>query len=325
MLRPMAVKLALVVAVVLAVAGCGGGPDLAAPDPSAGPDLAAPGPSAGPGTEDGSCPPVYPAVAGPWVPAVPSAETQGRLVPDADPVSALLCRYEARQNSDEPIPLELAGAVDVTAGLTAVRRDLHLPALLEGTGRICTQAGGPLMPHLVRFDYADGSVWVSAAQEPNGCTDSGNGAFTTGIQLGDRAAVAFDTGRWPAAPQPERCFAGAGGRAGQEEQLVPDGWTSMTVCQPGLNDPGPPPRLLDAATAERVAALLDAADLAPGSGGCSGGDNTRFDLLVGYPDGNAVTVGVNIGCDPPLRNGSLDAVLDAGDQAALAELLRGPS
>ena len=317
--RPRLMRSALLLAVVLVAAGCGDAAELAGPGPAVG------GPSAGPATQDGACPAVYPAVDGPWVPELPSAQTDGRLVPDADPVLAHICRYTGRQNSGDPVALELAGEVDVRAGLDAVRRDLHLPALLEGAGRSCTDMGGELVPHLVRFDYADGSVWLSAAQEPNSCTDSGNGAFTTGIQLGDRLAVAFDTGRWPAAPQPERCFAGAGGRAGQEEQLVPDGWTSMTVCQPGLNDPGPPPRLLDAATAERVAALLDAADLAPGSGGCSGGDNTRFYLLVGYPDGNAVTVGVNVGCDPPLRNGSLDAVLDAADQAALAELLRGPS
>jgi hypothetical protein len=268
---------------------------------------------------------VYPAEDGPWVPEVPSAETEDRLVPDADPVSAHICRYEARQNSGEPVPLVLAGEVEVTEGLGAVRRDLHLPALLEGRERSCTLVGGALVPHLVRFDYADGSVWVSATQEPNACNDSGNGTFTTGVPLGDRLAEAFDTGRWPAAPEPERCFAGAGGRAGQEQQLVPDGWTSITVCLPALNDPGPPPRQLNAGTADQVVALLNGAELAPGSGGCSGGDNTRYDLLVRYREGNAVNVAVNIGCDPPLRNGSLDGVLGPRDQAALEELLRGPS
>jgi len=320
-LRPSRMRSVVLLAVVLVAAGCGDAPGLAGP----GPGPAVGGPSAGPATQDGACPAVYPAVDGPWVPELPSAGTAGRLVPDADPVLAHVCRYTGRQNSGDPVALDLAGEADVRAGLDAVRRDLHLPALLEGAGRSCTAMGGELVPHLVRFDYADGSVWLSAAQEPNSCTDSGNGAFTTGIQLGDRLATAFDTSRWPAAPQPAGCFSGAGGRAGQEQQLVPDGWTSMTVRQPGLNDPGPAPRLLDAATAERVATLLGEAGLAPGSGGCSGGDNTRFDLLVGYPDGNAASVGVNVGCDPPLRNGSLDGVLDAGDQAALAELLRGPS
>lgn len=316
-LRSTLTRSAALLAVVLVAVGCGGVSELAGPAPAVG------GPSAGPATQDGACPAVYPAVNGPWVPELPSAETDSRLVPDADPVLAHICRYTARQNSGDPVPLELAGQADVRAGLAAVRRDLHLPALPVGAERSCTAIGGELVPHLVRFDYADGSVWLSAAQEPNSCTDSGNGAFTTGIQLGDRLATAFDTGRWPAAPQPAGCFSGAGGRAGQEQQLVPGGWTSMTVCQRALNDPGPPPRILDAATSGRVAVLLDAADLAPGSGGCSGGDNTRFDLLVGYPDGNAVTVGVNIGCEPPLRNGSLAGVLDADDQAALAELLRG--
>lgn len=314
MLRPMTVKLALLLAVVLAAAGCGEGSDLAGS-----------GSSVGPSTVEGACPSVHPAVEGPWVPELPSAETEGRLVPDADPVLAHICRYEARQNSGEPVPLDLAGEVDVTAGLRSVRRDLHLPALLEGRERSCTLIGGPLVPHLVRFDYADGSVWVSAAQEPNSCTDSGNGAFTTGVPLGDRFAESFDSGRWQAAPEPERCFAAAGGRAGQEKRLIPDGWTSITVCHPGLNTAGPPPRELNADTADRVVTLLDNAGLAPSSGGCSGGDNTTYDLLVRYPEGNAVTVGVNIGCDPPLRNGSVDGVLGSDDQATLEELLRGPS
>ena len=312
---------AVLLAVVVIAAGCGDAPELAAPAPAPAP--AATGPAAGPATQDGACPAVYPAVDGPWVPELPSAQTDGRLVPDADPVLAHICRYTPRQNSGDPVPLALAGQADVSAGLGAVRGDLHLPALLTGAGRACTAIGGELVPHLVRFDYADGSVWVSAAQEPNSCTDSGNGAFTTGIQLGDRLATALDSSRWPAAPQSAGCFTGAGGRAGQEQQLVPDGWTSMTVCQPGLNTTGPPPRVLDAATADRVATLLDTAELAAGSGGCSGEGTTRFDLLVSYPGGNAVMVGVNIACDPPLRNGSLDGVLDAGDQAALAELLRG--
>ena len=314
MLRPMTVKVGLLLAAVLAVSSCGDGRDVAAP-----------GSSVGPGTLDGACPSVYPAVEGVWVPEVPSAETTGRLVPDADPVLARICRYQARQNSGEPVPLDLAGEVDVTAGLAAVRRDLHLPALLEGSGRSCTLVGGPLVPHLVRLDYADGSVWVSAVQEPNSCTDSGNGTFTTGFPLGERVAASFDSGRWQPAPQPVRCFAGAGGRAGQEQQLVPDGWTSITVCNPGLNTAGPPPRELDADTAQRVVALLDDAALAPASGGCSGGDNTTYDVLVRYPEGNAVTVGANIGCDPPLRNGSVDGTLGAKDQAALTELLRDPS
>jgi hypothetical protein len=264
-------------------------------------------------------------VEGPWVPQVPTAETDGRLVPDADPVLAHVCRYEARQNSGAPVALHLAGEVDVTSGLEFVRRDLHLPALLSGSERSCTLVGGPLVPHLVRFDYADGSVWVSASQEPNACTNSGNGTFTTGVPLGARLAQSFTTRRWQPAPQPERCFAGAGGRAGQEQQLVPDDWTSITVCHPDVDAPGPPPRELDAATAAQVVALLEGAETAPGSGGCSGGDNTTFDLLVRYRDGNAVTVGVNIGCDPPLRNGSLDGVLAARDQAELEGLLRGSS
>lgn len=237
----MLMKPVLLLAVVLIVGACGDATQLAGPGPDAGGPSAGGSsggnPSAGPLTQDGACPAVYPAVDGPWVPELPGAETDDWLVPDADPVLAHICRYTGRQNSGEPVELELAGEADVRAGLGVVRRDLHLPALLEGAGRSCTQVGGELVPHLVRFDYADGSVWVSAAQEPNSCTDSGNGAFVTGVHLGDRLATAFDTGRWSPAPVPERCWPGAGGRAGQEVQLVPDDWTTVTVCQSGMTTP----------------------------------------------------------------------------------------
>jgi hypothetical protein len=278
------------------------------------------GPSVGPPTRDGACPAEFPGGQSPWVPEVPSTDTAGRLVPDADPVSAFVCRYGELGAPGQAVPL--AGTADVTQGLDRVRSDLALPEALEGRGRACTQIGGPVVPHLVRLDYADGSLWLSAVTEANSCTDSGNGDFVTSAYLGDRLASAFDSGRWPAAPEVSGCFSGAGGRAGEEERLVPAGWTSALACTRAPDGSSPSSEPLTGDRARRVVELLADAELAPGSGGCSGGTDETYDVLFRYPEGNPVTVGLNVGCEPPLRNGSLDGRLDARRQTALADLLR---
>jgi hypothetical protein len=273
----------------------------------------------GPATPDGSCPPEHPAVAGPWVPETPSTDTEGRLVPDADPVLAVVCRYAERPNSGPPQSAALVDSTEVTDGLRTVRTDLHLPGEQLRQGRVCTDMGGSLVPHLVRFDYADGSLWLSAAVEPNRCTNSGNGAFTTGAYLGQLLGDAFDTGRWPGLP-PTTCGGGGPGRAGQEAALLPDGWTALTSCRRSP-DGAVADVVLSEDDAQQVAELLGRAELAPGSGGCGGGDGYVYSALAEYPEGNPVAVDLNVGCEPPLRNGSLDGVLPLEQQRELAALL----
>lgn len=325
-LRPMRVRGPWAgVTAVLLLTGCGPVP-VEVGRPTGPPlELSAPaGPAVGPPTQDGACPAEFPGDESPWVPEVPTTETAGRLVPDADPVRAVVCRYGDLGLARPPQAVPLVGTAEVTQGLDRIRRDLSLPEAVDGRGRVCTQIGWPVVPHLVRLDYADGSLWLSAVTEANSCTDSGNGDFVTNAYLGDRLAAAFDSGRWPAAPEVSRCFSGAGGRAGQEQRLVPDGWTSAVVCTSVLNAVPPPPEPLPEDRARRVVELLEDAELAPGSGGCSGGTNQSYDVLFRYPEGNPVTVGLHVGCEPPVRNGSLDGRLDAGQQAALDDLLRSP-
>jgi len=144
-----------------------------------------------------SCPAGFPVGDTPWVPAPPTTQTDGRLAPDADPVTAVVCRYRAvgrAPSEDGPSPL--AGEVVLVGGLPRVRQDLVLPRRLPGQSADCTVVGGPLVPHLVRFDYADGSLWVSAVQDANACQDSGNGEFVTSTSLGDALAASYDAGTW---------------------------------------------------------------------------------------------------------------------------------
>ena len=109
----------------------------------------------------------------------------------------MVCRYQGvgpAASADGSAPL--VGEVALVGGLDRVRRDLVLPRRLPGQSADCTVVGGPLVPHLVRFDYADGFLWVSAVQDVSSCQDSGNGAFVTSTYLGDALAASYDAGAW---------------------------------------------------------------------------------------------------------------------------------
>ena len=144
-----------------------------------------------------SCPASFPIGATPWVPAPPTTQTDGRLAPDADPVTAVVCRYrDVGPAPSEAGPSALVGEVALVGGLDRVRLDLLLPRLRPGQSSDCTVVGGPLVPHLVRFDYADGSLWVSSLQDADACQGSGNGVFVTAAHLGAALSASYDAGRW---------------------------------------------------------------------------------------------------------------------------------
>lgn len=250
----------------------------------------------------------------PWVPAPPSTETPGRLVLDADPVEAVVCRY---------IPEGEVEQRELTDGLDRIRHDLLLPQKLSDQTRACTLIGGTPVPHLMHLRYADGDGWVSATEEPNSCTDSGNGEFVSASYLGGQLAASYDAGAWVAAPEPRGCTGDGRGRLGQERTLVPTGWSSLHVCRPagsGLDQPREVPR----ASADQVAALLQEVETEPGSGGCSGTLRTTYDLLFSWPDGPPVHVSYLPGCEPSMRNGSLDGAPTAAQGERLESLLAAP-
>lgn len=284
--------------------------------------------SAGPadaGRPPADCPAQFPAQDAPWVPEDPSTQTEGRLVPDADPVTAVVCRYQARgfdgpAGEDDTAALE--EQVELAGGLEHLRHDLLLPEELDGQDRFCTLVGAPTTPYLMRLDYADGSLWLAAVHDANSCQSSGNGDFTAHAYLGTRLKEAFDRRAWSPDPAPTGCFASGRGRAGQERTLVPDGWRTAGVCTSRV-DAGPPPeRPLAADAAAAVADLLADVDTEPGSGGCSGSGEVVHHVLFRYEQGPPVTVSFTPGCDPPLRNGSLDGRLSREQARDLEALVR---
>ena len=180
--------------VLLLLAACDTGSGTTAA-PSTGPSAAASAAGSAPAATRpadpalAACPDRVPAADDlPQVPAPPTTQTEGRLVPDADPVEALLCRYGPLG----PDGAESSGAVLLTDGLDRVRFDLDVPA---GTPSRCP-APATRLPHLLRLTYADGELWLAALA---GCDGASNGAFDTAARVGDRLTTAYASRAWPGA------------------------------------------------------------------------------------------------------------------------------
>jgi hypothetical protein len=266
----------------------------------------------------------------PAVPHPPSADTGGRLVPDAVPTAAVLCRYAPGSNLPAergtpgapgtpatPEPGTLVGERPLTGGLDRVPHDLLLPRALPGQTRPCTLIGGAVTPYLLRLDYPDGQVWVATAQDPNSCRDAGNGELVTKEPLGDRFAASYDAGAWtgPVRRGGSPCEADATGRAGQEGALVPGEPTALDVCV------GDATRAAGQDLLREVRAVLADPVAVPSQGSCTGEVRGWYELLFRYDSGPPVLVRFLPGCEPDVDNGSLQAQLDPDSARRLEHLL----
>lgn len=246
--------------------------------------------------------------AAPWVPTPPVTETPGRLVPDADPVEALVCRYDASG--------ALEGDVVLQEGLDRIRTDLLVPARVEGAAGTCRPTGGQTAPHLLRLRYADGDLWLSAVQRDDACTTSGNGDFVSSAYLGSALERSYRAGSW-VPPDLDRCALGGPGRAGQERALLPPGWTSLAVC----GDDGSV-REVAADRAEQVGALLAQLAAQPAPASCDGSAASLSRLGAAYAEGPPVVLWWTPGCEPSIRNGTLSAALTPAQTELLQLLVR---
>lgn len=274
------------------------------------------------------------------VAAPPAPGPSDRLVPQQVPTAVLVCRYEDTSifgptgTRERPTEVELDAERVLTAGLERLPDDLAVPRG-EAFG-VCSSAGGPTVPYLLRLDYPRGPVWLSTSTEVNSCAVVTNGAFTAASYVGRQVEASYDARAWvpePALPglSETPCPRTPTGRAGQEQVLVPQGWDELVVCRSGAGSVTA--RQLDGDAARRVADLLLSLPTAPREGLYASCDqrqqvsglegDPQFELLFTYPRGRGVRVIPFLGCDPPLGNGSLEGTPTIEQQAELLRLLRG--
>ncbi len=264
------------------------------------------------------------------VPDVPSApvmprgvDPTSRLVPDAVPVEAIVCRYGSDEqmtsaastpspgatlDSGTPRRTSLSGSVPLTQGLAGVPDDLAwLPRRPASDGlRMCTFKGGPTTPYLLGLRYAgatgEGLVWVAASDDPSGCRDSDNGAFTTKTSLGSTFATASRQKRWPA-PRPADPCEVSTGRLGSDTALIPPGAVSAVLCAQGSAHPVPP------STFRKVQEVLAPVRVDPRTAGvtCPAGATARQRLVISYDRGPTTWLLAGRDCQPQLAGPLLGA------------------
>lgn len=155
-----------------------------------------------------------PAVRSVPVPAVPEfpggQDADSRLVPTEVPTAAIVCTFASDEEAltsgptagpGVPTSSRLTGATSLTGDLAAIPADLAtLPrAINPRAERVCTAMAGPTTPYLLGLRYANGAItWVGSPADPNGCSETTNGRFTSPTSIGDRLARALQAGSWPA-------------------------------------------------------------------------------------------------------------------------------
>ncbi|MER7071567.1 hypothetical protein [Terrabacter sp. NPDC000476] len=333
-----AVRAAVATAALLVLAACGTtpapSPGQTSPDQTS-PDQTSAGTSTAPvrdltpqaRSSDGAlaCPGSLASAEGMTVPVRPQGVRGGdRLLPDRQPRTLVVCGYPvldimATTPLSAPFPRStrtvLTGAkrADVVALLTWAPR-------WNGRERPCTLMGGDETAYLVGADLGDAVVWVAAKADPNACSRATNGDFVSGAPVGvDLAAV---TGGRPL-PLPVgggACDQRSWGRLGDDVDLVPAGDPTVTVCRDGADGTARAVPL-DRASGVEVVAALRALPTRPTSGTCQGSggpSDQRFTLMLAWPAGPPVRIGVDPTCRPSVLGQNLESD-DAGGLVALVE------
>ncbi|GAA5027033.1 hypothetical protein GCM10023258_21400 [Terrabacter aeriphilus] len=283
--------------------------------------------TAQPRAADGAlaCPGSLASAEGMTVPVRPQGVRGGdRLLPDRQPRSLVVCSYPVLDIS-ATTPLAAPFPRSTRAVLTGAKR-ADVVALLtwaprwNGRERPCTSMGGDETAYLVGADLGDAVVWVAAKADPNACSRATNGDFVSGAPVGtDLAAV---TGGRPL-PRPAGggvCTERSWGRLGDDVDLVPAGDPRVTVCRDGVDGTARAVPL-DGASGAAVVAALRALPTRPTSSMCQGSgglSDQRFTLVLAWPAGPPVRVGVDPTCRPSVLGQNLESD-DAGGLVALVE------
>jgi hypothetical protein len=268
-----------------------------------------------------TCPNVYAGPA-PWVPDGPrGVDGKSRLVPPQPPTRAVLCAYSGT-NGDPQTGWLRDGSRVISGGLDRLAADLTLVSRRPGGPISCTLMGGAQVNYLLGLNYENGTLWVSASDEPNHCVATSNGRFTA-LDVSADLAAAYESGTWGQSPPPSAadrfpCTAQPTGRLGQEANLVPPGATSALICPEPMYGDGRSVTVTGADLIDLVEAL-NRLPTGPIGLGCVPTDDPPptprdYELLFRYPDGPGVLLRIMTGCQPSITNGNL-AVVDAAPVA----------
>lgn len=254
----------------------------------------------------------------PWVPSVTDAvDTENRLAPDRLPTDVIVCAYAGSGKGPQPARKPLTGDKHVNGGIDEVVDTVgYLPRKIASQ----EHCPAPLRNEddgyfLLGLAYVDGTEWIATSANLCSPTPTTNGSFDSSAPLWIDLRQAYRSGSWPAPDPSVPCASRGQGRSGQEESLVPVGYTSVELCktvgerQDQVRHPG-------RAESDGVVAALDRLATAPmtTAGGCfgwyaSGADDVEYRLVFHYPVGAdvVVVVATSKDCDPPIGNGSLQS------------------
>jgi hypothetical protein len=262
--------------------------------------------------DPGDCPPTQAARSVPEPPKGFNGDRQ--LIPSGTPDGALLCEYSDGH-------LTHGGAL--SGDLAPIADELALPPKYGSHPCTLIGRGGPLISYLLRITVGEATAWVQAESDPNSCTETSNGSFTSDAYEADVVAAWLRAGQWmPQQPQPgvsptPCAFLGAG-RPGDEQSLLPGKPTQVRVCSsssPAFRD----------MTADEIAELqrvLDQVKTQPSTNGCQGTPTDPINVSAAYAEGRLSILRYMPGCDPALDNGHLAGTPTAEQTQALKRLLR---
>jgi hypothetical protein len=263
---------------------------------------------------------------GTTVPEEPQGvDGNARLLPDREPESLVVCRYPVLDIMSgalkAPFALGSREVVPASDRQTVVELLAWAP---RGTieGRACTEMAGNERVHLVGARYDDAIVWVAAKADANSCAGATNGDFESRAPVGVALERLYGERSQPQTPPAEQptCVGWSNGRLGDDQSLAPEGDPTVTVCRLAVSGSWQE-TTLDAEQAGQVVAELRGLPARPTLGMCEGADpgaQDDFRLVLTYPRGPSVLVGVTPSCRPPVLGGGLESP-DVGGLADMVE------
>lgn len=252
---------------------------------------------------------------GTTVPEMPQGvDGNARLLPDRRPDSLVVCRYPVLdiETGGLTAPFALETRIVVPMGERDTVVELLTWAPRGSTeGRACTAMAGNEWVHLVAATYDDAIVWVAAKADANSCSGATNGDFTSRAPVGVTLEQLYGehAGHPRTLPKQDGCAGWSHGRLGDDRSLAPDGNPTVTVCRQTVTGSWQETEL-DSEQSQQVVAELRALPVRPTVGYCEGADpaaDDAFRLVLAYPEGPSVHVGVTPSCRPPVLGGGVES------------------